>query len=111
MPPGQHGMRCSRYIRKRTATGTGSCGGARKVLVIYFAVKKKKGGAISTKKPYVDKCHDPESVVHNGALSPQLSGRVALGYVVVSDGAVSEHASEMMNELSAVACVIPTACL
>lgn len=66
---------------------------------------------MTTKKPHVDKCHDPESVVHIGAISPCLGGRVALGYVVVCDGAVSEHAPEMMNQLSAVACVIPTACL
>lgn len=47
--------------------------------------------------------------MHIGGLPPRLSGRVALGYVVVCDRAVSEHAPEMMDELSAVACVIPTA--
>lgn len=33
VPRGQHGMRCSRYIRKRTATGTGSWRGAMNIQV------------------------------------------------------------------------------
>lgn len=38
-------------------------------------------------------------------------GQVALIYAVVCDGAVSQHVSEMMYELTVIVCVIPTACL
>lgn len=65
-----------------------------------------------TKKPsrsYINKSHDPEGVVHGGVLFRRLTGPVAVVCVVLCDRAVSEHASEMMDELSAVARVIPTA--
>lgn len=60
---------------------------------------------------YVDKCHDPEGVVHNGLLYLCLMGQVALIDVVPCDGTVSQHAPEVMHDLSAILCVVPTACL
>lgn len=67
---------------------------------------------ITTKKPpvsYINKSHDPEGIVHVGVLLPRRTGRVAVVDVVLCDRAVSEHASEMMDDLGAVAGVIPTA--
>lgn len=69
---------------------------------------------MATKKPrlsYVNERHDPESVVHVGVLFPRLPGQVAVVHVVVCDRAVSEHASEVMDDLGAVGGVIPAACL
>lgn len=49
--------------------------------------------------------------MHVGVLLPRLAGRVAVADVVLCDRAVSEQASEMMDDLGAVAGVIPTAAL
>lgn len=49
--------------------------------------------------------------MHIGVLFPSLMGQVARSYVVLRDRAVSQHVSEMMHELTAIICVIPTACL
>lgn len=69
---------------------------------------------MATKKPpvsHINESHDPEGVVHVGVLLPRPTGRVAVADVVLCDRAVSEHASEMMDDLGAVARVIPTAAL
>lgn len=58
---------------------------------------------------YINNCHDPERVVHNGLLCLSLMGQIALSYVVLCNGTVSQHVSEMMHDLSPVPCVIPTA--
>ena len=58
---------------------------------------------------YVDERHDPEGVVHIGILLHSLMGQVALSYVVLSNGTVSQHVPEMMYDLSAIPRVIPTA--
>lgn len=60
---------------------------------------------------YIDESHDPERIVHTGILFHMLVGQDGLIYVVVCNWAVSQHASEMMDELTVIACVIPTACL
>ena len=57
---------------------------------------------------YVDKCHDPESIVYVG-LFPSLMGQVALSYVVRCNLTVSQHVPEMMHDLSPILCVVPTA--
>lgn len=38
-------------------------------------------------------------------------GHSAMSYVVLHNGTVSQHVSEMMHDLSLIPCVIPTACL
>lgn len=58
---------------------------------------------------YIDERHDPEGVVHIRILFHSLMGQVALSYVVLSNGTVSQHVPEMMYDLSAIPCVIPTA--
>lgn len=60
---------------------------------------------------YINKCHDPESIVHTGLLFLYPMGQVAQRYAVLYDWTVSQHASEMMYDLSLIPCVIPTACL
>lgn len=58
---------------------------------------------------YIDERHDPEGVVHIGLLFLSLMGQVALSYVVLYNRTVSQHVPEMMHDLSAIPCVIPTA--
>lgn len=58
---------------------------------------------------YVNKGHDPESVLHYGLLLHHSS--LTESYVVLCNRAVSQHVPEMMHYLSPILCVIPTAVL
>lgn len=119
---GQHGISCSRYIRNRTAMGTGSWGCTNNIQIchllfptINWNIRLRSYEKISPLLhllhicSYIDKCHDPESIVHIGLLFPSLVGQVALSYVVLCNRTVSQHVSEMMHDLSPIPCVIPTA--
>lgn len=60
---------------------------------------------------YINKCHDPESVLHNGLLFlPSIMWQVALSCVVLHNRTVSQHAPEMMHDLGLIPRMIPTAC-
>lgn len=110
VPLGQHGMSCSRYIRNRTAMGTGSWGCTNNIQLVYVCNLRCTSNNVVICS-YIDKRHDPERIVHIGLLFPCLMGQVALGYVVICNRTVSQHVSEMMYELTVIGCVIPTACL
>lgn len=58
---------------------------------------------------HIDNSHDPESRVHIGLLFPTLVRQVGLVYVVLCNRTVSQHIPEMMQDLSPIPCVIPTA--
>lgn len=60
-------------------------------------------------RSYIDKCHDPESILHNGLLVPSRGGHPTLTDVVLCNGTVSQHVPEMMMDLSPVGCVVPAA--
>ena len=86
-------------------------------LQLKYKIKKKKNNSSPAhlllyicSASYIDKCHDPESIVHIGLLYLSLViWQVALSYVVLRNRTVSQHVPEMMHDLCPILCVIPTA--